>query len=113
MPDDSGVPCSSDKLSFATASADGTAKLWNMSGTCMHTCAGHTGRLGRIAFHPMGLLPPFLHAFGPPRACVSDVTVTTPQTWTLADAMHWNGTVWWFIDPRELTRSHADVMDTA
>lgn len=54
MPDASGESRGPQELSFATASADSTAKLWNMSGECLHTCSGHTGRLARLAFHPMG-----------------------------------------------------------
>eukprot|EP00892_Ulva_mutabilis_P009024 jgi/Ulvmu1/6494/UM003_0127.1 len=41
-------------LAYATASADCTAKLWNMDGACLATLAGHTNRLARAAFHPCG-----------------------------------------------------------
>ena len=51
---DAGVMRSTDALSFATASADGSAKLWNMAGTCLHACSGHARRLARLAFHPNG-----------------------------------------------------------
>ena len=50
--DDAGAVTSS--LAYATASADGTGKLWNMEGKCLHTLEGHTGRLARSAFHPSG-----------------------------------------------------------
>ena len=43
-----------ERLSFATASADRTAKMWNMAGACLQTLTGHTGRLARTAFHPTG-----------------------------------------------------------
>ena len=43
-----------DCLSFATASADRSAKMWNMAGTCLQTLSGHTSRLARTAFHPTG-----------------------------------------------------------
>lgn len=43
-------------LAYATASADATAKLWNMDGACLSTLAGHTKRLARAAFHPCGAL---------------------------------------------------------
>eukprot|EP00210_Caulerpa_lentillifera_P004040 g3854.t2 len=41
-------------LAFATGAADCTAKLWSGSGVLLHELTGHTERLGRIAFHPMG-----------------------------------------------------------
>lgn len=58
----------SSPVAFATGSADQTAKLWNAQGTSLlsifeacnetgemlHTLTGHTERLGRITFHPMG-----------------------------------------------------------
>ena len=59
-PDASGNARSPEALSFATASADGSAKLWNMAGTCLHTCGGHTRRLARLAFHPAGTICPWL-----------------------------------------------------
>lgn len=39
---------------LATASADRTAKLWNIDGTLLRTFEGHLDRLARIAFHPSG-----------------------------------------------------------
>ncbi|GMH40875.1 hypothetical protein BSKO_08779 [Bryopsis sp. KO-2023] len=45
---------SGDVLSLATASADSTAKLWTNTGKLLKTLEGHTDRLARIAFHPMG-----------------------------------------------------------
>lgn len=39
---------------IATASADRTARLWNVEGSCLKTFEGHLDRLGRIAFHPSG-----------------------------------------------------------
>lgn len=44
----------SEKLSFATGASDGRAKLWSLGGASLGTLEGHTDRLGRIAFHPMG-----------------------------------------------------------
>lgn len=41
-------------LSFATASADSTAKLWAADGTEVFSLTGHASRLARLAFHPMG-----------------------------------------------------------
>jgi WD40 repeat protein len=55
-PDADGTTRSPDALAFATASADGTAKLWNMHGTCLHTCSGHARRLARLAFNPTGAI---------------------------------------------------------
>jgi WD40 repeat protein len=52
--DEDGTLRGPDHLCFATASADNTAKLWNLEGTCLQTLSGHTRRLGRIAFHPSG-----------------------------------------------------------
>uniref|UniRef100_A0A5B7BDU9 Putative U4/U6 small nuclear ribonucleoprotein PRP4-like protein n=1 Tax=Davidia involucrata TaxID=16924 RepID=A0A5B7BDU9_DAVIN len=39
---------------LATASADRTAKLWNIEGSLLKTFEGHLDRLARIAFHPSG-----------------------------------------------------------
>lgn len=39
---------------LATASADRTARLWNIDGSLLRTFEGHLDRLGRIAFHPSG-----------------------------------------------------------
>lgn len=39
---------------LATASADTTARLWTSGGKLLHTLQGHTDRLARLAFHPMG-----------------------------------------------------------
>lgn len=44
-------------VSFASGSADTTAKLWNLnSSQPIATLKGHTNRLGRISFHPTGRL---------------------------------------------------------
>jgi U4/U6 small nuclear ribonucleoprotein PRP4 len=55
-PNDAGDVRPPESLSFATASADGVAKCWNMAGECLHTLKGHTDRLARLAFHPSGTL---------------------------------------------------------
>ena len=39
---------------LATASADGTARLWSADGALLSTLAGHTARLARCAWHPGG-----------------------------------------------------------
>ncbi|KAI3818636.1 hypothetical protein L1987_12451 [Smallanthus sonchifolius] len=39
---------------IATASADRTARLWNIEGTLLNTYKGHLDRLARVAFHPSG-----------------------------------------------------------
>ncbi|KAG6396956.1 hypothetical protein SASPL_143116 [Salvia splendens] len=39
---------------LATASADRTARLWNLDGIVQRTFEGHLDRLARIAFHPSG-----------------------------------------------------------
>ncbi|XP_010258680.1 PREDICTED: U4/U6 small nuclear ribonucleoprotein PRP4-like protein [Nelumbo nucifera] len=39
---------------IATASADGTAKLWSTDGSLLKTFEGHLARLARVAFHPSG-----------------------------------------------------------
>ena len=41
-------------LSVCTASSDSTARLWSASGKLLRTLEGHTGRLGRVAFDPLG-----------------------------------------------------------
>ncbi|KAI5083086.1 hypothetical protein GOP47_0002829 [Adiantum capillus-veneris] len=39
---------------LATASADRTAILWGLDGSCLRKFEGHLDRLARIAFHPSG-----------------------------------------------------------
>lgn len=39
---------------IASGATDKTAKLWSSSGKLVQTLTGHTDRLGRVAFHPMG-----------------------------------------------------------
>ncbi|KAL0453160.1 UNVERIFIED_CONTAM: U4/U6 small nuclear ribonucleoprotein PRP4-like protein [Sesamum latifolium] len=39
---------------LATASADRTARLWNVEGSVLRTFEGHLDRLARISFHPSG-----------------------------------------------------------
>lgn len=56
LADGDGRQADAAALAYATASADSTAKLWNMEGTCLSTLAGHTNRLARAAFHPCGTL---------------------------------------------------------
>eukprot|EP00884_Botryococcus_braunii_P020976 jgi/Botrbrau1/7562/Bobra.0159s0012.1 len=67
-------------LALATAAADSQAALWSGSGKQLRILAGHTARLGRLAFHPFGappghgLLRPHLAAVGtwrPAPACWS------------------------------------------
>eukprot|EP00891_Asterochloris_glomerata_P000483 jgi/Astpho2/483/e_gw1.00011.43.1_t len=41
-------------LALATAGSDCTAKLFSGQGDLLRTLTGHTLRLGRLAFHPMG-----------------------------------------------------------
>ena len=41
-------------VTLATGATDASAKLWSADGNLLRTLAGHTDRLGRIAFHPMG-----------------------------------------------------------
>lgn len=55
-PGDDGGAADTAALAYATASADATAKLWNMDGACLSTLAGHTSRLARAAFHPSGAI---------------------------------------------------------
>ena len=41
---------------LASGATDNTAGLWSAEGKLLRTLEGHTDRLGRIAFHPMGRL---------------------------------------------------------
>lgn len=41
-------------MALASGATDSTAKLWSAEGKLLRTLEGHTDRLGRIAFHPMG-----------------------------------------------------------
>lgn len=41
-------------LAIASGSTDRTAKLWSADGKLIRTLEGHTDRLGRVAFHPLG-----------------------------------------------------------
>jgi len=41
-------------VALATGSADRTARLFSSTGKLVRTLEGHTDRLGRVAFHPMG-----------------------------------------------------------
>ena len=41
-------------VALATASADRCAILWGASGRVLRRLLGHTDRLARLAFHPMG-----------------------------------------------------------
>jgi U4/U6 small nuclear ribonucleoprotein PRP4 len=41
-------------LAIASGSSDRTAKLWSADGKLIRTLEGHTDRLGRVAFHPLG-----------------------------------------------------------
>lgn len=41
-------------VTLASGATDATAKLWSGNGKLLRTLTGHTDRLGRIAFHPMG-----------------------------------------------------------
>jgi U4/U6 small nuclear ribonucleoprotein PRP4 len=41
-------------VALASAATDTTARLWSASGALLRTLTGHTDRLGRVAFHPMG-----------------------------------------------------------
>lgn len=46
---------SSDTVALGTGCADGTAALWSEGGKLLRKLEGHTDRLGRVAFHPMGM----------------------------------------------------------
>ncbi|KAL3132459.1 hypothetical protein ABBQ32_009012 [Trebouxia sp. C0010 RCD-2024] len=50
-PDPAQTPAS---VQLVTASADKTARLFSGEGKQLGTLQGHEGRLGRVAFHPMG-----------------------------------------------------------
>jgi U4/U6 small nuclear ribonucleoprotein PRP4 len=41
-------------LALASGATDASARLWSGEGRLLRTLSGHTDRLGRIAFHPMG-----------------------------------------------------------
>lgn len=41
-------------VTLATGATDATARLWSAYGKLLRTLQGHTDRLGRVAFHPMG-----------------------------------------------------------
>ncbi|EFN58103.1 hypothetical protein CHLNCDRAFT_20357 [Chlorella variabilis] len=41
-------------VALASGATDATAKLWSGEGKLLRTLVGHSDRLGRIAFHPMG-----------------------------------------------------------
>jgi U4/U6 small nuclear ribonucleoprotein PRP4 len=43
-----------EALCLATGATDNTARLWSAEGKLLRTLSGHSDRLGRIAFHPMG-----------------------------------------------------------
>ena len=43
-----------DTVIIASGATDSVVKLWSGNGTLLHTLTGHSDRLGRIAFHPMG-----------------------------------------------------------
>jgi hypothetical protein len=42
-------------VALGTGCADGSAALWTEGGKLLRKLEGHTDRLGRVAFHPMGL----------------------------------------------------------
>ncbi|KAF6260005.1 WD40-repeat-containing domain protein [Scenedesmus sp. NREL 46B-D3] len=44
----------SETVALATGCADGTAALWTEDGKLLRKLQGHTDRLARVAFHPMG-----------------------------------------------------------
>ncbi|KAL4445403.1 hypothetical protein ABPG77_011228 [Micractinium sp. CCAP 211/92] len=41
-------------VTLASGATDSTARLWSAEGKLLRSLEGHTDRLGRIAFHPMG-----------------------------------------------------------
>lgn len=43
-----------ETVALATGCADGTAAVWSAKGKLLRKLEGHTDRLGRVAFHPMG-----------------------------------------------------------
>jgi U4/U6 small nuclear ribonucleoprotein PRP4 len=43
-----------ETVALATGCADGTAAVWTESGKLLRKLTGHTDRLARVAFHPMG-----------------------------------------------------------
>lgn len=45
---------SSDTVALATGCADGSAALWSEKGKMLRKLEGHTDRLARVSFHPMG-----------------------------------------------------------
>lgn len=45
----------SETVALGTGCADGSAALWTEGGKLLRRLEGHTDRLGRVAFHPMGL----------------------------------------------------------
>lgn len=45
----------SSTVALGTGCADGSAALWSESGKLLRKLEGHTDRLGRVAFHPMGM----------------------------------------------------------
>lgn len=53
-PDTTVSSISGTGLALASGAVDCTAKLWSLEGRLLRTLEGHTDRLGRIAFHPMG-----------------------------------------------------------
>jgi U4/U6 small nuclear ribonucleoprotein PRP4 len=44
----------SETVALATGCADSTAALWTEGGKLLRKLQGHTDRLARVAFHPMG-----------------------------------------------------------
>ena len=45
---------SDQSVAFGTGCTDHKASLWSASGQCLQQLAGHTDRLGKVAFHPCG-----------------------------------------------------------
>ncbi|QDZ18106.1 U4/U6 small nuclear ribonucleoprotein PRP4-like protein [Chloropicon primus] len=60
----------SETLQVATACSDAAAKLWSPSGKLLHALEGHTDRLARISFDPLG---------------TSVATASYDKTWRLWD----------------------------
>lgn len=48
------APQSPDAANLLTGCADGSAALWSIKGQQLAKLEGHTDRLGRVAWHPMG-----------------------------------------------------------